>query len=69
MGTSTKTIDIKFVKKRIYKNVKVVVFRVSCGMEFNFSRMKNLTLKQRVIDFSNFLQSLYDMGAVGYVQI
>ncbi|EMG09426.1 hypothetical protein LEP1GSC116_1255 [Leptospira interrogans serovar Icterohaemorrhagiae str. Verdun HP] len=69
MGTSTKTIDIKFVKKRIYKNVKVVVLRVSCGMEFNFSRMKNLTLKQRVIDFSNFLQSLYDMGAVGYVQI
>ncbi|ALE37411.1 hypothetical protein LIH_00815 [Leptospira interrogans serovar Hardjo-prajitno] len=45
------------------------MFRVSCGMEFNFSRMKNLTLKQRVIDFSNFLQSLYDMGAVGYVQI
>ncbi|EMO29696.1 hypothetical protein LEP1GSC170_5303 [Leptospira interrogans serovar Bataviae str. HAI135] len=45
------------------------MFRVSYEMEFNFSRMKNLTFKQRVIDFSNFLQSLNDMGAVSYVQI
>ncbi|EMN02818.1 hypothetical protein LEP1GSC035_2111 [Leptospira noguchii str. 2007001578] len=38
-------------------------------MEFSSSKMKNLTFKQRVIDFSNFLQSLNDMGAVSYVQI